>query len=177
MDLRLRDSALLPVFLSIRNVSERALPFSAREVVLNLNGTEPLDPADDAQVVEQITGHETDGPARTLAAAAAHGSGRTVNGIPSGYLPAESGNASAPCVSAMARCGPVRRRKGFLFFVRPAAADSTAFNGVMWLQFGGTSGDATELLDTKSVRVKRKVTEQGSFRVRLERMWDEIGAG
>ena len=176
VDLRLRDAAVLPVHVSIRNVSGRPLPFSTGDIVLNLNGTEPLDAVDDDVVVQQIeamrkTGRNSPLLRRLLSVLVAQSTA---------FHPGIHQQIRARLRSLRFRDGTLRpgeRRKGVIFFMPSAATDPAPFNGVMWLEFRGTSGYAAELLETKSVRVKRKVTEQSSFRARLERLWDEIVHG
>lgn len=176
VDLRLRDSGVLPVFLSIRNASERALPFSARDVVLNLNGTAPLDAVDDDVVVQQIEAMRKTGRNPALLRRLLS----VLVGQSTAFHPGIYQQIRGRLRSLRFRDGTLRpgeRREGAVFFLPSAAAAAAPFNGVMWLEFRGASGYTAELLETKAVRVKRKVTEQSSFRARLERLWDEIVRG
>ena len=55
--------------------------------------------------------------------------------------------------------------------------DMSASNSVMWLEWHGASPQPPQLLETKSVRVRTKVTPQATFRARLEARWNEIVHG
>jgi hypothetical protein len=175
VDLRLRGVPVVPVQLSIRNISGRPLPFAASQVVLNLNGTLRLAPVDDVTVVKAMEAMQGQGehPALLRRLRSIVGSQSTA------FHPGVYAQIRERLRELRFRDGSLRpgeRRKGLLFFAQPAGAEPVAFNGIMWLEWGAAPY-APQLVESKSVRVKTVVTEQRSFRARFERLWNQVVLG
>jgi hypothetical protein len=175
VDLRLRGVPLVPVRLSIRNVSGRPLPFAASQIVLNLNGTLPLAPVDDAAVVREMEAMQ----ARREHPALLRRLQSIVAGQSTAFHPGVYPQIRERVRDLRFRDGTLRpgeQRRGLLFFAQPPGEQPVAFNGVMWLEWGAAPY-APQLVESKSVRVRTVAAEQRSFRARFERLWSQVVLG
>src|SRR5688572_1707216 len=174
IDLRLRGSRLMPVALSVRNASGQPVPFDPADIRLNLNGDRVLSPiAEDAVVAEiEALGATARYPALLRKILPILGNQSTA------FHPGVYPQFRERVRSQRFRGGaipPSGTRSGYVFFMRPE--DMTSSNSVMWLEWHGASPPPPQLLETKSIRVRTKVTPQASFRARLESLWNEVVHG
>jgi hypothetical protein len=174
IDLRLRGSRLLPMRLSVRNVSGQRVAFDPARIRLNLNGTEVIPPVSEDAVVDEIELLRD-----------------TVRYPPllRRILPVLGGQSTAfhPGIYAQFRqrvrdvqlrarsLGPSERVAGYVFFMRPDTM--TTFNSVMWLEWEGTSTYEPQMLETKGIRVRTAASEQTSFLARAQTLWNEVVHG
>jgi|SRR5688572_9643030 hypothetical protein len=174
LDLRLRGSRLLPVSFAVRNVSSETVAFEPADLRLNLNGDRALEPVSEDAVVAEIESLGARASYPPLLRRVLPVLGRQSEA----FHPGIYAQFRARVRSVRLPGGVLRRgesRKGYVFFMRPA--DVTSFNSVMWLEWRGPAPNEPQLLETKSIRVRTRVSEQATFRARLEQLWNEVVHG
>jgi hypothetical protein len=137
IDKRLAGSRLLPIRLSVTNVSSQPISLDYADIRLTLNGTQTLSAVDAAAVASEI---------------------RRMNGrFPKllDFLASQSSTFHRTELEKKrlqdGRIQPRRKKEGYVFFMRPAQGDGP-FNGLMWLETGAYSPQA---LETKAISVTR----------------------
>jgi len=153
VDPRLGGSLVLPVSFEVRNISSRPITFDAKDVRLNLGGNRPLSP---------------------VTPEAAAGEIKRMNRVPGflGFLGSQS-SAFQPNQLAVrlqtrslkdGNIQPGKTKKGFLFFIKPAAPDSVASSAVVWLE---TAHHRPQMLETKGISVWTRPAERMDLRTRI----------
>ena len=133
LDRRLQGSRVIPMWLDITNLSNRTVPFSYRDIRLDLgtnNGQTPLAPIDADEARDRLI---RDGAYKTLAGLL--GSRDRITGEP--FRPRLADDDLKPGQS----------KRGYVFFLRREGMPFTGFMAV------GTAAHAPQLLPTASVDV------------------------
>ena len=168
LDRRFTGSRLLPVELSVRNVSTRPLQFNYEDIRLGLNGEASLTPASTSAVLDEM---------RRLHTYALLD--RILGSQSDAFFPNFYPNIESRVRDARLPDGaiaPGGNKRGFVYFLRRPDSDGTTFNGVMWLDWPGALRYQPQLLETKAVRVQTKAAEKPGVTEILARAWtDAIG--
>lgn len=157
VDPRLADSRALPVRLTVRNRSSRAVPLDYDAVRLVLGGDDVLRPVPASDVVSEV---------------------RKMRRVPRmlSFLGSQSSafhpDALRTALTARqfdgGRVAPGAAKTGLVYFLQPPAFDPSAFNGVLLLDLDGL---APQLLATSKIGVEVKQQERPSFTSRLQATW------
>jgi hypothetical protein len=137
VDARLKGSRLLPVQLTVTNVSSQPVSLNYADFRLNLNGNQLLSPVDAPAVAEEIRRMHNKFP-------------KLMNFLGNQDASFHRTNLDKKRLED-GRIQPGKDKDGFIYFMRPGAADPAPFNGIMWLE---TSHYGSQALETKSVTVK-----------------------
>ena len=119
LDQRLKGTRVLPVKLTVRNITTRSVSLTYDDVRLNLDGVGVLGPADPEVVQREL---------------------RRTGRMPGllGFLASQSSTFHRTALDDVRlRDGSLRpgqEKQGFVFFMRPDPAGGGASNGVMWLE-------------------------------------------
>jgi len=170
IDRRLTGSRVLPVHLSIRNVSKNPIRLHPKDVGLNLNGNGLLVPVDEREVVQEMK--------RTGVHPALLGQFfANQSSVFFGNLYPQIQERLKELRFPDSDIKPGKTREGLIFFMRPAETNSTTFNGVMWLEWLGTPHYSPQILETKSFRVTTKPPNQAGFMTRIAEIWTQYFSG
>ena len=166
VDRRFKGSRLLPVELSVRNLSMRSLPFNYEDIRLGLNGQTPLAPVDAAAVLNEM---RRLGKYTLL--------DRVLSSQSDAFFPNFYPNIQARLREARlpdGNIGPGGRKRGFVYFLRGPNSDDTTFNGVMTLEWRAPLGDQRQMLETKAVIVQTKEATKPGISDILAQAWTDI---
>jgi hypothetical protein len=160
VDQRLGGTRIIPMWLSVRNNSPRAVPLAYGDMRLDLgsaSNTAPLSPIDggEARTILRRDGHYN-ALLRFLG-----GQGHDYARDPfSRLLPSGS-------------LGPGKTKSGYVFFMRPEAVPFTGFMAL------GTTSHTAEMLTTSTFEVRAPETESDSLWIGawLRNQWDRIVNG
>ena len=160
VDAKLQGTRVIPMWLSVRNVSAQSVPLDYKDLRLDLGragGAAPLEPVDPDLARQTL---RRDGKYNALL---------TILGSQGNDY---SGDPFSRSLSS-GSLGPGGRRQGYAFFMRP---DSVPFTGFMAL---GTAGSAPEILTTNTFEVRSPERESSRLWTTdwLKNKWDRIVNG
>jgi hypothetical protein len=158
----LAGSRALPVSLTVRNLSPRAVPFDYEGVRLVLGGDEVLRPLQAPAVVGEVRKMK-----RVPAILSFLGSQS------SAFHPGALEPALAARQLANGTLDPGESRSGLIYFLQPPSFQLSAFNGVLVLD---VDGHAQQLLSTSTIGVETKAPEKPGYMARLKKLYGEYFA-
>jgi hypothetical protein len=159
VDPRLKDSLVLPVYFRLLNVSAQPVAFNYYDLRLNLGGKEPLAAVDADAVSQEFRLKRVPGLLRFL------------DDNSTAFQPKR---IAAVLKARQLKDGdipPGRTKEGLVFFVRPPVSDPSSHTGAMWLE---ANGQPPQMLETKDVAVKTRVSETTSLSARFRQAWSMV---
>ena len=158
VDRLLAGSRALPVSLTVRNTSSRAVPLDYDAVRLVVGGDEVLRPLDAEAVVGEV--RKMKRVPRMLG---------FIGHQSSAFHPSALKSTLAGRQFAGGTLEPGASRSGLVYFLQPPAFHASTFNGVLMLD---VDGHGRQLLSTSKVGVEAKAPETPSFSTRLRNVWN-----
>jgi hypothetical protein len=154
VDPLLTDSLVLPVELTVQNVSSRSVAFNVRDLRLNVGSGEALAPVGPGAAAEAVyTSRRVPSVLRFL------------NDNFNAFLPTRIEAVLENRQMKDGDIAPGRSKSGLVFFLRPAGSNPLAQTGVMWLE----AKDAQpQMLETKQVGVSTRTPGKPSFTERFK---------